>query len=294
MTKNTGFVDRCLEVSRSYFRGLGQIMLQESAVTGVLFLAGIFVNSRLMGIGALAGASASFLTALILRYPPTEVSRGWYGFNGALVGTALLCFNAPGVMTFVLVVAGGAFSTVLMHLMPAWTGRLPPYTAPFILATWLMQGIAHGVGLTAGTAATSVAYEDGVVAIALGVGQVMFQEYWVSGILFVIGIGVCSRQAAAWAVMGSALAVTTAEALGYPPDLIRAGIYGFNASLVAIALAGRCRDNVVAVLAGIVLSVVMTRGFQFTPVPALTAPFVLSTWLVIGAAEFRQARRDCR
>ncbi|MBP7143365.1 MAG: urea transporter [Opitutaceae bacterium] len=73
-----------------------------------------------------------------------------------------------------------------------------------------------------------------------------------------------------------------------PPEDRQVGacLYGFNASLASIALAGRCRDNVLAVLSGIVLSVVLTRGFQLTPVPALTAPFVLSTWLVILATEF--------
>lgn len=288
MQKNSSMGERCLEASRTFLRGFGQIMLQESAVTGLLFLVGIFANSRLMGMGALVGAIAGVLAARSLRYSPTELNRGWYGFNGALVGAALLCFHKPDVMTFVLVVAGGALSTLLMHVIAARTGRLPPYTAPFVLSAWLMLLIARGIGIATAAVATPVAHEAEIFAIAHGVGQVMFQEYWVSGALFVIGIGACSLQAATWAVIGSALGMTTAGVLGYPPDLIGAGIYGFNASLVAIALAGRYKDNVVAVLSGIVLSVIVTRGFQFTPVPALTAPFVLSTWLVIAAREFRQ------
>jgi len=286
-----GPADRQLRHVRSFLRGFGQIMLQESAATGLIFLAGIVVNSRWMAVGSVVGAVAGVGCARLLRYESSDVSRGWYGFNGALVGIALLFFHEPGVMSLFLVLVGGALSALLMHAMLGRGDRLPPYTAPFILAAWLMMLIAHAIGVPVGTFAAFPASNDEFFVVARGVGQVMFQDYWISGVLFIVGIAACSVHAAAWAVMGAALGMVAARALGYPSELIAAGLFGFNASLTAIALAGRFRNHALAMLSGIILSVLITRAFQLTPVPSLTAPFVLATWLVIAASWLGRGKR---
>jgi urea transporter len=57
------------------------------------------------------------------------------------------------------------------------------------------------------------------------------------------------------------------------------GLYGYNAVLAALAL---CvwRPSVIPPLFGIVLTVPLTENFPLLGLPALTAPFVLATWLV--------------
>ena len=70
-------------------RGLGQIMLQENAATGVLFLIGIFYGSTTMGIAAILSVCCGTLTAKILGYDKSEIEKGLYGFSAALVGVAL-------------------------------------------------------------------------------------------------------------------------------------------------------------------------------------------------------------
>lgn len=278
--------------SRTFLQGFGQIMLQESAATGFLFLLGIFANSPLMAVGAMIGAASGWLCAGILGCEPSDTSRGWYGYNGALVGIALLFFHEPHVPLFLLIIAGGALSTVLMRMMLVFADRVPPYTAPFILATWLLLPVAEVTQMAENPSLPPTADGGTFIAVMHGIGQVMFQEYWVSGILFFIGLLVFSPNAAAWALMGSALGVTAAHIMGYPEDLILAGSYGFNASLSGIAIAGKFRTGGLAALAAITLSVILTRGFQLASLPALTAPFVLATWAVIALAWLIDRRSD--
>jgi urea transporter len=59
------------------------------------------------------------------------------------------------------------------------------------------------------------------------------------------------------------------------------GLYGYNATLAAVALF-LWRRSVIPPLLGMMLSVVLTDLFPFLGLPALTAPFVLATWLVLA------------
>ncbi|HNR98347.1 MAG TPA: urea transporter [Planctomycetota bacterium] len=275
-----------------FLRGFGQIMLQPSALTGALFLAGICTNSWLLAAGALAGALAGVVTAMLCGFKPAEISQGIYGFNGALVGIALLVFHAPGALCWLLIAAGGALSTLIMRVMLRRAEFLPPFTAPFILAAWAMLALAHSAGIEAAALGRPPSHPGDVFAVFRGLGQVMFQESWIAGAVFSIGLLLHSRQAAAWGVIGSAVGLLAARGLGCPEALLDAGIFGFNGALAGIALGSAFRDNAMMPLAGAVLSAAITRGFQLAGIPALTAPFVLATWAAILAD--RGWARVCR
>ena len=73
-------------------RGISQVFLQNNIFTGLLFLIGILYNSRLMALGALLGVIISTITAILLNYNKKDINNGLYGFNGTLVGIALLFF----------------------------------------------------------------------------------------------------------------------------------------------------------------------------------------------------------
>jgi urea transporter len=47
-------------------RGIGQVMLQNNSLTGLIFLIGIFYNSILFGLATLIGACVSTATAVFL------------------------------------------------------------------------------------------------------------------------------------------------------------------------------------------------------------------------------------
>jgi urea transporter len=126
-----------------------------------------------------------------------------------------------------------------------------------------------------------------------GIGQVLFQDNPLSGLFFFVAIGWGSFAAGAPEVaIGGLLAIVvgTLTALWLRVDraAVNAGLYGFNAYLVGIALptflAGSTLLWVYVVLGGALAAVVMlatTQVMRTWGVPALTAPFVLIAWLLL-------------
>src|SRR5690554_5160781 len=98
-------------------RGIGQVMFQNNIYSGILFLAGIFYNSYLLGLAALFGSIISTSTAIVLKYPKEAIQNGLYGFNGAFAGIAVLCFFEPSMGSIAALFLAAAFSTLLMVLL---------------------------------------------------------------------------------------------------------------------------------------------------------------------------------
>jgi urea transporter len=59
------------------------------------------------------------------------------------------------------------------------------------------------------------------------------------------------------------------------------GLYGYNATLAAVALF-LWRRSLIPPLLGILISVPLTELVPMLGLPALTAPFVLATWIVLA------------
>jgi len=96
-------------------KGLGQIMLQENSITGLLFLVGIFYGSLTMGFAALLATVCGTATAYLLKYDKTEINKGLYGFSAALVGVAVMLFLKPTLWAWAIVVVGSALAAMLQH-----------------------------------------------------------------------------------------------------------------------------------------------------------------------------------
>lgn len=128
-----------------------------------------------------------------------------------------------------------------------------------------------------------------------GIGQVMFQDNPVSGLLFFLAIGWGSYAAGVPQVaVGGLVAVLAATLMAYwlrvDQPALKAGLYGFNAYLVGLALLTFMTPSttmwVYVVLGGAVSTVVMlaiSNVCRTWSVPALTAPFVLTAWLLLLA-----------
>ena len=295
-------------------RGVGQVMFQNNPLTGLLFLVGIFVNSAKLGGAGLLGLAASTLAAYLLGADRTLIRAGLFGFNGILVGIALAFFFEFDFLLAVYIVLGAAVSTIVMmaliNLLTPWD--MPALTAPFVLTAWLLLFAVYRFDFLRPTALIAPATlhpgaavqtdlrelatgTGGLTAANLahglfrGVGEVMFEDNLLTGVIFLVAILVNSRISALFAVLGSAVALLTALALGANGFAIYHGLYGFNAVLCAIALGGlffvlTWKSAIYALLAA-VFSVVAFAAIAvlLSPIgmPALTAPFVLTTWLFL-------------
>jgi urea transporter len=295
-------------------RGTGQVMFQNNPLTGLLFLVGIFVNSAKLGGAGLLGLAVSTLTAYLLGTDRALIRNGLFGFNGILVGIGLAFFLQFNLLLIAYIIA--AVSSVVMmalaNLLSVWD--MPALTAPFVLTAWLLlfavYQFAHirpspliapvPLDPQAGvqTELRELATEAGPAGLTLpnlahglfrGVGEVMFQDSLITGVIFLLAILVNSRISAAFAAVGSALGLLTGLALGGNGVLIYHGLYGFNPVLCAIALGGlffllTWKAAVYALVAAVFSAVAFAAIAVFlSPIgmPALTAPFVLTTWLFL-------------
>lgn len=290
-------------------RGIGQVMFQNNPLSGLLFLAAIAWGSYAAGVPqvAIAGVLAvvvSNLMALWLRVDHEQLHSGLYGFNGILVGLALATFLAPGPLLWVYVILGAAVSVVVMlattNVVKPWGGAL---TFPFVLTTWLLLLATYGFSGLAGAALPSGAvvtafqsYKanplqliDVFQGVFLSISQVFLKASGIAALFLLAGLAVNSIAAAAFALGGAILAVLTAHLFGAESDLITGGLLGFSPVLTAIALGTVFYQPSWRVVAYAALATVFTVITQaalnvaLTPfaIPALTAPFVLVTWLFL-------------
>jgi urea transporter len=301
-------------------RGIGQVMFQDNPLSGALFLAAIVWGAVAAGMPAVAicgviGVLTSTLTARWLRADDGMVRAGLYGFNGVLVGLALATFITPGPLLALYVILGAAVSVVTMSATANALKALgmPTLTFPFVIVTWLLLLASYGFAGLAGAALPAadvvvpfepmdpaqMGFGDFLQALLLSVSQVFLKASVPAALLFLAGLAVNSVPAAIAAVAGSAIAVLTAHLLGAESDLITGGLLGFSPVLTAVALGTvfhqpSVRVAIYAAL-GTVFTVIAQAAFNvaLTPlaIPALTAPFVLVTWLfLLPRHEFDPAR----
>lgn len=288
-------------------RGIGQVMFQNHPLTGLLFLIAIAWGSYAGGmpqvaVGGLLGLVAATLTAIALRVDRASLAAGLYGYNGALVGLALPSFLAPSLLLWCYVLLGAAVSVVAMlgtvNVTKTW--RVAALTFPFVLTTWLLLLAAQafgGLDVAAGgdtefldpAAANPLDIAAFMAGVLKSISQVFLKGDAISALLLLAGLAVSSRAAAACAVGGALLAVITAHLLGAESALISAGLLGFSPVLTAIALGSvfyqpSPRVLVYAALAT-VFSVVVQGAVNVAlaplAIPALTFPFVLTSWLFL-------------
>ena len=222
-------------------RGIGQVMFQNNALSGLFMLIGIFLNSWQMGILAVCGNIISTLTAHFSGYKYDDIKNGLYGFNGTLVGIAVGVFLQLSVGSLIMLIIASALSTWIAYFFNQQR-LIPGFTAPFILAVWECWEFAAGlyqITISSYTVMYTTQNINYFQAFCLGIGQVMFQGNTIlSGLCFLIGILINSRKASLYTILGALLPIPLAILLEVDATDLNAGLMGYNGVLCAIALGG--------------------------------------------------------
>jgi len=301
------FIDYCL-------RGVGQVCFMNNPVTGLAILVAMTVAEPWLGFAGVLGLVTSNLAAILIGMDRGAIRAGLFGFNGVLVGAGLSLFLQPDwdVLVMVWIVVGAFFSTVLHGALAsvfigAW--KVPPFTFAFNFITLIFLigalNFANGrvsgliapadaqvtrgeVGTTLRAAADTASannLEGALNAIFRGISQLFFANSVTAGIIIIVGIAVCSRIAAIFAVVGSTVGMLTGLALGANGVAIYNGLWGFNSFDAALAVGGvffvlTVRSGVLAVACAVLAALLFGAiASLFTPwgLPALTLPFVFAT-----------------
>jgi len=292
MTTNN-LTDWLVDQMTVLLRGFGQIIFQASALSGLVFLVAIAVNSSTMLLGSLVGALCSSFSARLFGADPRAIKQGLYGYNGGLIGLGIMLFYHADLTSLSLIAIAAVCSSLLLTQISQRLRWLPPLTAPFLLMAWLVFASAEFCGLMPLAATPLVIETNPVVLFFRGYGQMLFQANALSGLLLLIGVALNSKTDAAWAMFGVAVAMALVALLDLPAQSATQGFYSFSAALIAIALSNKMAvpnkatlankfTQLMIVTAAVVLTVLLTRLGQLADFTALTAPFVLSTWLTLA------------
>jgi urea transporter len=266
--------------------GLSQVFLLRDPRGGLLCLLAIgWGTPQLLG-GLLLGSFSAWLTAKRRHYPIPDINSGLYGYNGALLGLLLSAKLAWSPLLPLLIISSSGLASIsLNHWLrhnrkyASW----PAYTAPFVLFSWLLIALYPQLPLTSHAASTGPLDNPSLVDLALavlrGLSQVLLVNDAGSGAIIGLALWLANRHLAFWAIAGASLGLLLGLLLGQHADAMQ-GLYGYNAALAAIALYQQQR-NACWLLGGMVLaSLLQLGGLALGLSQPLTAPFILSCWLL--------------
>ncbi len=269
------------------FRGIGQVIFQNNALSGAIFLIGICFNSLTMGIFALAGSAIGTLAAYLLKYDGKDIRDGLYGFNGTLVGIAVPCFLPINIISVLIMVIGAGLSTWVAHIIGKQK-LLPGMTAPFVLVTWvilLLAAIVPELQIGEKVADIGESTFNPLRAFSLGFGQIMLQgNTIITGLMFILAIGVNAPEMALRASLACVLSLPLAWLPFMDMELVNNGMFGYNAILAFIAvtdIVAMTSLRYLKAFAALLLSFIFQYAGLHFGITTLTAPFVLAVWVVV-------------
>jgi|SRR6185312_6485517 len=290
-------------------RSVGQVMFQDGPVAGLFILFGILWASSVGGepslaAGALLGLFLGNFTGLLLKVDRKYLQQGFYGYNGILIGIAVLTLFRDEPLTWIFLGLGSVASSFVMwgvteKLKP--TFRFPILTFPFVLITWIifLVLLKTAPGLIKIAPAISTASADYFQfhshAIFKSFSEVFLLDSVVTGGFFILALLVSSSAAAGFAIFGALIALGVTILVGINVQSIEAGIWGFNAVLTAIAIGSvffkPSLRSVVAAFFAVLLTILIQSGLGFLfgkwGLPIFTAPFVFATWIALGCKRIR-------
>ncbi len=282
-------------------RGIGQVIFANNPLAGLIILVAIYIHSPWVGICGLLGAIASTVTAILLKLNAGAIRNGVLGFNGTLVGLALGTFGTWGngegnpLWIFAVIILAG-LTTVLTNTLGVWITthfKISILGIPFHLVTLLflaavlyIPGTLFELGNPpASPPVTSLNWLELLFSLPRSFGSVFFSVSLIPSLLILAAVFLCSPISAGIGLMGSAISVIVAIALGIDLQSVYLGLWGFNSVLTSIALGGIFYAPLpgsigIALLAALVCALLhggLLLIFALTGLPVLALTFTITT-----------------
>ncbi|MDH5914672.1 urea transporter [Vibrio splendidus] len=273
--------------------GIGQVYFTPSVMTSLLLLIAISIESLALAFLTLFGASCSYGFALLTNKSSHDIENGMYALNGALIALFIgNLFEVNGWL--IIVVALGSLITVPIAKIVFSFKKYRGYTSAFILTSWLIYAIQSTLDLSAFSPSSSalipiISFDANswfnlppvVIPLLKGISQVSFIENALSGLVILVAIALSNIKHAIWIMLAVIISTVFSGLIGASSELVAQGLYGYNAILATLALVLYPRIPWPLILLGILLSCLVTLGFHELSLLPLTAPFILSTWIVV-------------
>lgn len=123
-----------------WLRGVSQVFLIDSWVTGMLFIIGLLIASRWAALWAAIGSAVAIVVASAFSVSGYDIAHGLYGFSAVLTAIALATvFYRPGWRSALWATMGVVITVVSQAAMNVMLDPfgLSSLTAPFCITTWV-------------------------------------------------------------------------------------------------------------------------------------------------------------
>ena len=123
-----------------WLRGISQVFLVNSWVTGLLFFIGLAISNRWAAIWAAIASALALAVAVLYQCNSEDIANGLFGFSPVLTGIALgTTFYKVNWRTFLWSLTGIIATVFIQAAMDTFFTPLgiPTLTGPFCVATWL-------------------------------------------------------------------------------------------------------------------------------------------------------------
>lgn len=284
-------------------KGISQVIFVESVISGFIILVAITIADYTVGLIAIISSIIGTLIGRIGGGDKTALNQGLFGYNSVLIGIALAIYMT-GRISWEIAFIGAAFAGIItgamMHFLKDM--ELPVLTFPFVMMTWIFLLASYhfkiltiSLQLTpqnlSGWELITEGSTDITSGLVGGIGQVYFQDKLLSGILILIAVFWANWKWGIYTLVGTAIGWLTAYILGPEVTLLNLGLYGYNAVLTMLAV-GVVFDadhpfapitGVIAAIASVLLAAGIHSVLLPYGLPVLTMPFVIVTWVFLGA-----------
>lgn len=274
---------------RIALRGCSQPGFQSNELTGLCILAAALIVSPIAAAYMLAAAIMAPAGRMLLGDRRPALESGLAGLNPGLIALSIPTFFQTAWTDVAMwgVLLAAVASTVILTRICLATLPLPTLVAPFLITFWAMHALAPQLGflnpVDFGNSPTADLHP--IQAVLSGLGEAAFSPNMWSGLLIGVGIFQSNWRHGILAVCGAIIGTVVSyhnRDVALDPAAINLGLYGFNSVLAALSVfvfcGGRLRLAILgAIVAAVLVPVISTLGVQ-----ALSAPFVVATWLIIA------------
>ena len=281
-------------------RGCSQLCFQINELTGLFFLAAVLVASPIAAAYMLVAAIIAPGGRMLLGERGPVLATGLPGLNPCLIALSLPAFFQTGwtnVGMWVVLVVCVAIAVVLVRVCRGRPAVSDPGAAvPDHVLGPLCAGAASRRPPADRYSGRPVPRRSiPLAAVLLGLGQAMFSP------TIAVGASVHLRRAAQQlaARRGRLLGAVIGTVVSYyyrdvDPASIDLGLYGFNGVLAAVSVFVFCGGKLRLAILGALLATILMPAIADFGVQTLSAPFVLTTWLMLalGWIEDRLVQRS--
>jgi len=294
--------DGKLPFYRIVLRGISQLCLQTNELTGLFFLAAVFIASPIASAYLLVAAILGPLGRILIGERREVLATGLPALNPCLIALSIPVFFNTGwtnIGMWVVLILCIASAVLLVRLFLR-IFSFPIIALPFLIIFWILWAIEPHVSFLQPSELHLAAYHTfhPVVAVLYSLGQAIFSATLWSGVLFLIGVLLSNWRHGVVALLGAVIGTFVAYYYSnVAPESANLGLYGFNGVLAAVAVFVTCQGKLRLSILGALLATIFIPLIADFGVQTLSAPFVFTTWLMIllGWVEdnwFREPLKD--